>query len=155
MARIEGLDVGRSLSYPFGNDVGVAARAASLVSQLPRKDGRGSLIARDNSLDVRLVHALDLRIGIPFGLAATIGSNVGTHTAVIIPEIHKGDDKLDAVLLGSGDNVIKTLQTISTGVDSRSTGSLIVELEVDSPSLRDGVHIVETPNSENLETGLL
>lgn len=155
VVRIEGLDVGRSLGYPFGDDVGVAARAARLISQLPRKDSRGSLVARDNSLDVRLVHALDLRVGVPFGLAATIGIDVGIHATIIIPGIHEGNDKLDAVLLGSGDNVIKTLQTISTSVDGSSTGGLVVELEVDSASRRGGVHIVETPNSENFETGLL
>lgn len=30
-----------------------------------------------------------------------------------------------------------------------------MELEVDSASCRDGVDIVETPNSENLQTGFL
>jgi hypothetical protein len=155
VVRIEGLDVGGSLSYPVGDDVGLAARAARLISQLPCKDSRGSLVARDNGLDVRLVHTLDLRIGVPFRLAATIGIDVGIHATIIIPIIHKRNDKLDAVFLGSGDNVIKTLQTVSTGVDSSSTFGLVVELEVDSPSLRGGVHIVETPNSENLETGLL
>lgn len=155
MVRIKGLDVGRSLGYPVGDYVGVAARAARLISQLPRKDSRGSLVARDNGLDVRLVHALDLGIGVPFRLAATIGIDVGIHATIIIPGIHKGNDKLDAVLLGSGDNVIKTLQSISTSVDGSSTGGLVVELEVDSTSRRDSVHIVETPNPKNLETGLL
>ena len=155
VVRIEGLDVGRSLGYPVSDNVGVAAGAARLISQLPRKDGRGSLVARDNSLDVRLAHALDLRIGVPSGLIATIGIDVGIHTTVIIPRVHKGNDKLDTVLLSSGDNVIKTLQTISTSVDGSSTGGLVVELEVDGTSRRDSVHIIETPNSQNLETGLL
>lgn len=151
---IERLDVGRSLGYPVGDDIGVATLAARLVAQLPRKDSRGILVARDDSLDIRLVHALDLLIGVPFRLGASIGSNIGFHATIVIPVIHKGNDQLNAVLLGGGDNVIKTLQTISAGVDGGSTGSLVVELEIDSSRAGDAVNVIETPGSKNLQTSL-
>lgn len=85
VVRIEGLDIGRSLGYPVCHDAGFAAGAARLISQLPRKDGSGILVARDNSLDVRLVHALDLLIGVPFRLIASIGSDVGIEATIIVP----------------------------------------------------------------------
>jgi hypothetical protein len=149
---IERLDVGRSFGYPVGDDIGFAARAARLITQLPREDGRGSLVARDNGLNVSLIHALHLLIRVPIRLAASIGSNVGVHATIIIPEVYKGNDKLDAVLLSSRNNIIKALQTISASVDGSFTRGFVVELEVDFSILRDGVNVIETPNSEDFET---
>lgn len=154
MVRIEGFDIGSSLGHPVGDDIGCAARAARLISQLPGKDCRGSLVARDNSLDVRLVHALDLLIAVPARFTTSIGSNVGTHATIIIPVIYKGNYKFDTVLPRSRDNIIKTLQTVSTSVYGSSTGGFVVELEVNSSRVWDGVNIIEPPNSENLKTGM-
>lgn len=152
---IQRLDVGTDLGGPAVDNISAASRAARLVTQLPSKDRRGVPVPRDNSLDIGLVHALDLLVGEPLSLAAAVGLDIGVVSAVVVPAVHERNDELDAVLLSGSNHIVKTLETVFAGVDGGSALLLVVELEVDRSGAGSGVNIVEAPDTKDLQSGLL
>lgn len=155
MVGIQRLDVGAGLGGPAVDNVRLASIAARLIAQLPSEDRRRVPVPGDNSLDIGLVHALDLLVGEPLGLAATVGIDIGVESAIIVPAVHERNDELDAVLLSGSNHVVETLKTVFAGVDGGSALGLVVELEVDRSGAGSGVHVVEAPNTQDLQSGLL
>ena len=120
MVGIERLDVLGDIRRPVVDHIGATALAARLVGQLPREDGRGVLVAADNSIDIAAVLSLCFGISVPALLGPAKSRYVGRHPAVIAPVIDEVDDQLDTSLLRRRHDVVEPLQPISAGVDLRA-----------------------------------
>ncbi len=107
MIPIEGLDKGGDVGGPFGDDGRVAARAAGLVTEFPAKNCRGRLVPVDDESDVVLVRGLSGGIGVEVVVGPTVCVNVGVDTTQSVPIVEQCEGKLDALLLGSSDGVVK------------------------------------------------
>lgn len=153
MVRVEALDVGRSVPGPVEDDVRAAAGAAGLVGELPRQDRGAGPVPAHNGLDEAPVLGLRRGVGVPGRLAAAKGPDVGGVPAVVVPVVHEGDDELDATLLGGLDDVVEALETGGSRVDGRAGGGQV--LEPDLVPAGDGRDVVEAPDAEDLEAGLL
>lgn len=117
---VKRLDVSSRGLNPVGQDAQVAALATRLVGKLPGEDRGRRAVASDHSLDVGLVLSLSLLVDVPLRVGADASEvEIGCHTAIVGPVVHKVDDQLDAVLLGALDHVVEALQAVSTSIDLR------------------------------------
>lgn len=147
--RIKRLDVRAGRLNPVVNDRGITAIAARLIGQLPRENRRRRSIPAHHSLDIVLVSSLGGGVGVPSGGTPSKGRNVSSNTTVVGPVVDKVDDQLDAVLLGRGDDVVETLQTISAGVNGGGAAGEV--LEVDGARGGDSVDVVKAPDAQDAE----
>ena len=107
MLSVERLDVAGDVGGPFGDDGRVAARAAGLIAEFPTKDYRRGFVPVDNEFDVVLVRGLSGGIGVEVVVGPTVCVNVGVDTTQSVPIVEQCEGKLDALLLGSRDGVVK------------------------------------------------
>lgn len=77
--------------------------------------------------------------------------DIGRNSAIVAPVINKIDNQLETVFLCRRHNIIQPLQSICASINC-GPGSRQV-LVPDRAGTRDGVHIVEAPDADNLETG--
>lgn len=149
MLGVKRLDIRAGRLNPVVNDRGITAIAAGFIGQFPRENRRRRSIPAHHSLDIVLVSSLGGGVGVPSSRAASKGGHVGRDTTVVGPVVDKVDDQLDAVLLGRGDHVVETLQTIGAGVDGGGAGGEV--LEVDGARGGNRVDVVEAPDAQDAE----
>lgn len=82
--------------------------ATRLVTKFPAEDGRGVLVPVDNESDIVLVRDLRFRVGVEACRVPAVSIRVSVDTTQSIPIVEEGEDNLDAVCLGRGDDVVQT-----------------------------------------------
>lgn len=76
---VEGLDVGGDVRGPFGNDGGVAARAAGFVTKFPAEDCRAGFVPVDDEFDVVFVGGLSGGVGVEVIVRTAVDVSVGVY----------------------------------------------------------------------------
>lgn len=117
MRTIKTLNIRTDCRSPVSDNRGRAPLTAWLVRKLPRKDSRATLIPAHDGGNKLLVLCLAVGVGVPlvFGDAVVVG--VDSHASEVAPEVDEGDNELNVVFLGRGDDGVKFLEPRRASVD--------------------------------------
>jgi len=118
MIAIQALNILARRRDPIRDNRSVATAASRFVRKLPSKNSSGGLVSSNDSGDVGLVLCLcgGGRVPSCYRRDAVVGA-VGGHSSVIGPVVHKVYDEGNAIGLRGLDDIVKTLEAVSTGVD--------------------------------------
>lgn len=151
---VQRLDVLTRRLDPLVQHVRITPLAPGFVGQLPRKHRGRVDVPRHHGMDIPPIRFLDVLVRVErIMVRLAVRLAICIHPAVIIPVVDKVDDELDAALLRRGHDIVQPLQPVRARVDCR--GSVDVELVVHRSRAGDRVDVVESPDAQDLEPGLL